>query len=320
MVLGVFALLLAAGTLLIGCRTQSAVPQIIGDTTGIHQDANGEFSKETNQIFPLNPGGGFSLDHVSGRIAIHGWDGNVVAVHSVIHGKTINGVAAVNIRIDEEPNAVRVHTEMPSDESGLWILGLKVHTGTVNDATVDYEVQAPRDAQLQNITSVSGQITIDGISGDIMANDISGETQVHGAAGNLKLYTTSGQIVAEMVSSGDITATSISGETQVRGAAGNVKLDSTSGKIVAELNKLGAGQTVSLNTISGGMELAVPEDADAKFSANTLSGNITSDFPSLAVEKKIPGHTLSGSLGSGSGTVNATGVSGGLKIVKRGKP
>jgi len=251
---------------------------------GIRHDAGGEFHKDSNQTFPLNADGDFSLNQISGRIEIHGWNSNAVALHAAIHGKTGESVDAVKINIDSEPGKVSVHTEQPSSETGFPWSWLWFKDDPRNDASVDYEVQVPRGARLRDISTVNGHIVIDGVSGDITASTVNGDTQIHGAAGNLKLTTVTGGIVANLAS-------------------------------------LGAGQSVSLNSVNGSMELRLPDDADATFSVHTVNGNITSEFPSLLVESQVPvGHNLSGRLGNGSAKVKADAVMGAIKILKSGSP
>ena len=248
---------------------------------GISQDAGGEFHKENTQTFPLNADGVFRLDNINGRIEIHGWSSNAVVLHTSIHGKTGESVEAVSIGIESDPGHVRVHTEQPSNVTGFPWSWLWFKNAARNDASVEYTVQAPRGARLENISSVNGNILIDGVSGDITASAVNGDTQVEGAAGNLKLSTVNGSIVADMA-------------------------------------VLGAGQSVSLDSANGAIELALPENADAHFSVNTLNGSFSSEFPSLQPEKKDPpsGPDLSGSLGNGSAAVKATGVNATIKIRK----
>jgi serine/threonine protein kinase len=248
---------------------------------GIHQDASGEFRKDSSQSFPLNADGRFSLDHVKGRIAIHGWSSNAVVINAAIHGKTSESVEAVKINIDSDPNEAIVHTEQPSSVTGFPWSWLWFKNSKRNDADVDYMIQVPHRARLADISSVNGRIVVDGVSGDIAASTINGETHIKDAARNLKLSTVTGRITAYMI-------------------------------------LLGGGQSVSLDAVNGEVELAVPEDADANFSASTVNGSITSEFPALKAKKEFPvGNNLKGSLGNGSAIVKASAVNGSIKILKR---
>jgi len=249
---------------------------------GIRQEA-GEFRKDSSQSFPLNAEGSFSLDNVKGRIEIHGWSSNVVVINAAIHGKTSESVEAVKINIDSGLDRAIVHTEQPSSVTGFPWSWLWFKNDKRNDASVDYTIQVPQHARLADISSVNGRIVIDGISGDIAASTVNGETQIKDAARNLRLSTVNGRITADMI-------------------------------------LLGGGQSVSLDAVNGKVELALPDDADANFSASTVNGSITSEFPSLKAKKEFPvGNNLKGSLGNGSASVKVSTVNGGISF-RRGKP
>ena len=248
---------------------------------GIVQGANGEYRKDSSQSFPLNADGRFGLDNVKGRIEIHGWSSNAVVINAAIHGKTGESVEAVKINIDSAPDRVSVHTEQPSSVTGFPWSWLWFKDDKRNDASVDYTIQVPQHARLADISSVNGRIVIDRVAGDIAASTVNGKMQIKNAVRNLKLTTVNGGITADM-------------------------------------SALGGGQSVSLNAVNGEIELALPDDADAKFSVSTLNGSITSEFPSLKVKKEFPvSKNLKGSLGHGGATVKINTVNGGVKILKR---
>jgi hypothetical protein len=149
-----------------------------------------------------------------------------------------------------------------------------------NDASVDYTIQVPQHARLAGISSVNGRIVIDGVAGNIAAS-------------------------------------TVNGEMQIKNAARNLKLDTVNGTITADLSSLGGGQSVSLDAVNGEIELSVPDDADAKFSVDTVNGSISSEFPALKVKKEFPiGNNLKGSLGHGEANVKISAVNGTVKILK----
>ncbi len=235
-----------------------------------------EISREVNLNFPLAADGRFSIDNVSGRIEVSGWDRNEVVVKGTIHGHTQEGVDAVKTDVESDTNRVAIHTRQPSNLTGFpfsWPFFKNIY-----DERVDYTVQVPRCARLAGITSVNGQITVDGVSGNIEASTVNGKTQIKGAAGDLKLSTVNGQIDAE-------------------------------------LSALARGQTVSLNGVNGQIGATLPADADADFSASTVNGHISGEFPSLVVKRDSPGrHTLKGTLGHGGAKVSAGTVNGSIRI------
>ncbi len=263
-------------------RLRGGIPLAAGggqtwQQAGVREEG-GEFRKDINESFPFNADGRFILDNMNGRVEIHGWSSNAVAIHASIHGRTGEGVATIKVNIVPGPDRAVVHTQrLSGDTDSLWDW-LFSNTGPRNNTSVDYVVQVPQGSRLDNLSSVNGGLTIDGVSGDIEASTVNGQTQIKGAAGNLKLTSVNGRIAAEMVA-------------------------------------LGNGQKVSLNAVNGEVELAVPPNANADFSLNTVNGAISSEFPELRGKHEfLVGKSLIGTLGTGGATVKASTVNGSIRI------
>ena len=248
---------------------------VIGDLVARH-----EICQNYSQTLPLAPDGRLSVDNVNGRIEIAGWDRNEVSIKALKHGKTPESVEAVKIKVESSPDEISIHTEQPSSKTGFPSSWFGFKDSSRNDATVEYAIQVPRNAQLKNISSVNGKIVIDAVAGDIEASTVNGEAQIKNAAGDLKLSTVNGRIKAELAS-------------------------------------LGNGQSVSLSTVNGQIEATLPANANAEVSANTLNGSLSSDFPALVVQKEFPvSKKLKGTLGNGGGRVKASTVNGGIHFRK----
>jgi len=239
---------------------------------------DGEFRKESSQSFPLDADGTFSIFNVDGPVEIHGWDSNAVALKITIHGKTADAVDIVKINVDSQPQRAEVQTDLGDHMKNGWNWLRMIG---LDKAKVDYVVQVPRRAQLAGVHSVDGRVAIEGVAGPI-------------------------------------TVTTVDGATDIQNAANNLELTAVDGKISVSMGSLGAGQSVSLHTVDGGITLAVPEDADASFSVHTIDGGVSSEFPELQPKQKpVVGHKLKGKLGNGRAEVTAETVDGAVKIVKR---
>jgi hypothetical protein len=238
-----------------------------------------EFHKDFSQSYPLAAAGQFNVDNVNGRIDIHGWNSNLVEVTAVIHGKSAADVEAVKINLDADANHVGVHTKLPSGQNSNHSFWDWLRNGS-SEATVDYTIQVPRDAHLADVSSVNGHIEVEGVAGDITASTENGKAQITGAAHDLKLSTVNGQIRAS-------------------------------------LEVLGRGQTVSLDSVNGRIELALPENASANFSVTSVNGSIASEFPQLKAKKESPvGNNLNGRLAAGEGKVQISVVNGSVHLLK----
>jgi tRNA A-37 threonylcarbamoyl transferase component Bud32 len=287
--------LLAMVGLLVFClaAAATALPGFFADATvptppltaeeltkaGIYQES-GEYRRHFSQTFPLNVRGQFSIDNVNGRTDIQGWSSNLVAITAVIHGKTGEGVKAVDIEVDPNVDHANIHTEI-SDRRRKFQWKWSWFRHMLDDkATVDYTVRVPQGAKLEEVSSVNGEIYIEGVAGDINASTVNGQTEIKNAQRNLKLGT-------------------------------------VNGSIKAELETLGAGQSVSLEAVNGEMTLTLPADADATFEVGTVNGDISSEFPTVQPTKEFPvGNNLKGVLGKGEAKVKADAVNGSIKFRK----
>jgi tRNA A-37 threonylcarbamoyl transferase component Bud32/TM2 domain-containing membrane protein YozV len=286
-------ILIPIAVAILGLLAAIAIPNFVGARTrakeisaqelqqaGIREEG-GEFRKDSSQTFPLNADGRFSIGNVNGRIEIHGWSSNAVALHTSIHGRTGEAVNAVKINVHSDPGQAEINTDLGDhlDSGWNWLRMLGR-----DKATVDYTVQVPQQAQLAGVSSVNGRIKIDGVAGDINASTVNGEMQIKNAAHDLKLNTVNGTITADM-------------------------------------DSLGSGQTVKLDAVNGEISLGVPANADANFSVTTVNGSISSEFPSLQAKKEWPvGNNLKGSLGNGDGSVKVNAVNGTIKFLKNRAP
>ena len=232
------------------------------------------FQQSFARTLPLSAKGQVRLDNVSGRIEIAGWDRNEVAIRALKHGKVQESVETVKINVTSSPDEILIHTEMPHNENGFSWSRLWSGNWAEDNAVVDYALQVPHNVKLKSVSSVNGNIVIEDVLGDIEASTVNGKAQITGAAGSLKL-------------------------------------SSVNGRIDAGLNSLDRGQSVSLSTVNGHIEATLPSTANARVSATTVNGGISSDFPALVVSKEFPlSSKLKGTLGNGDANVTASSVNG----------
>jgi len=272
----VFLLLFAslAGLAVWAISHSSPVAHPGGSTTSAE---NGDFHQDFHLNLPLAADGSFSLDNVNGQVTVTGWDRDEVYVSAVKHAGSQDALDAIKIDHDATDRSISIHTRQPSDKSGsFWIWEWLNH----RPLTVDYAVQGPKGARLENVESVNGKVHISGVSGDIKASTVNGATEVEDAAASLHLETVNGLVKAEFV-------------------------------------RLGIGQQASFNAVNGKIEVTLPANADANVTASTVNGSISSEFPALSVEKEFPfGRTLHGTLGQGGAQVHAETVNGAIRFVQ----
>ncbi|MFH8406630.1 DUF4097 family beta strand repeat-containing protein [Streptomyces sp. NPDC018019] len=170
------------------------------------------------------------------------------------------------------------------------------------------------------------RVTIGTVSASAVLSGISGRTELRGVSGDSTLVRLTGPVRAETVSgrvegqavTGDLRFHSVSGDlTLIEGSGGTVKADSVSGDMVLDLDPAATGTDLSLTTVSGEVAIRLPAPGDTEVDANTTSGTVTNAFEDLRVSGRWGAKRVTGRLGSGSGRLRATTLSGGLALLRR---
>ncbi|MFJ3529469.1 DUF4097 family beta strand repeat-containing protein [Streptomyces sp. NPDC090132] len=158
---------------------------------------------------------------------------------------------------------------------------------------------------------------VSGIRGRTDVRCVTGDTTLVGLAGPVGAETVSGNVEAQSVT-GDLRFHSVSGDlTVVEGAGASVRAESVSGNMVLDLDPNGKPTDIRLTTVSGEVAIRLPHPADAKVEANTASGSVSNGFEDLRVNGQWGSKRITGTLGSGSGTLKATTVSGSIALLRR---
>ncbi|MGR4882066.1 DUF4097 family beta strand repeat-containing protein [Streptomyces sp. LARHCF249] len=161
---------------------------------------------------------------------------------------------------------------------------------------------------------------VSGISGGTEVNAVSGGATLAGLSGRVKAHTVSGSVEAQSVT-GDLGFHSVSGGlTVVDGAGVSVRGDSVSGDMLIDLDLDPAAPRpvdIAVNSVSGQVAIRLPHPADARVEANTATGGVSNAFEDLRVSGQLGAKRITGTLGSGTGTLRATTVSGAIALLRR---
>ena len=125
----------------------------------------------------------------------------------------------------------------------------------------------------------------------------------------LKLDSTSGPITASGLCCDQIVASTVSGNVSLEGTAEELKLDTTSGRCQAELDE--RVREIELDSVSGELELILPESLGFEAEVDTVSGSFRSDIPTTASSKGV--YTC----GNGECGISVDTVSGSITIQKK---
>ena len=143
------------------------------------------FDDVFHQVYPLQPGGTFSLTNVNGAVQISGWDRSEVEVHAVKTARgTQSDLARVRIEVSSSPGRVAVGTQYPKDD------GVEVY--------VEYRIRVPRRVQLERVATVNGLVRVSNVEATGDLRTVNGNVDVFDCTGRLSVHTTNGNLRLEM--------------------------------------------------------------------------------------------------------------------------
>lgn len=145
-------------------------------------------------------------------------------------------------------------------------------------AAVEITLTVPATARLRKIDSVNGRILIEGVRGPV-------------------------------------TARSVNGGVTAKGLTADTSLETVNGTIRAEFASVSADQQITARTVNGATTIALPKDANITVRARTVNGGVSCDLP-IKLEGKLRRSSLTGTIGTGSATLKAETVNGGVHVTQ----
>ncbi len=259
------------------------------------------------------PDGVVSIDNATGTLKITGWDKAEVAVTGRL------GAGAEGVTLEKHGKRISLEVELthgPQAEGAL-------------------EISVPSGSSLE-ISGFNAETTIGGVTGAIHVETVNGRIEVVAAGGALELQTVNGAIEVTGTSS-RVQAEAVNGPVTLTGLGGEIQVSTVNGPLVFEGGTLTRGefQTVAgplrvqadladgarleLQSVSGGIELALPRDVSASFEVTTFSGSVTNELgpPARANQRYTTQKELTFSTGTGSASVDVETHSGVIKLRKR---
>lgn len=229
--------------------------------------------------------------HWSGSLArgktieIRGVNGDIVADPS--SGNTVEVTADKTARRDD-PASVLIQV-VPSD-AGVTICAVYPTWDSAepnecvpgggrmqvhnSDVRVNFRVRVPAGVLFDGHT----------VNGDLEANRLNGDLDLHTVNGSIR-FSTSGQAQASTVN----------------------------GSIRGEIGRADWSDTLTLNTVNGGITLTLPDGINTELRASTVNGDISTDFP-LMVSGRISRRRLDGTIGRGGRVLSLRTVNGGITL------
>jgi hypothetical protein len=295
--------------------------------------ASGAFDRSFTVTAPIR----LELSNASGSVNITGSSDNKVHVHGDVRSSGI-GFDSPQKRLDE------IMANPPIEQKGDTIRVGK-ELSKIHNVSIAYTIEVPHDTEVstqvasgsQNISNVRGPVKVDSASGSIKVNNVDRQTTLNTLSGSieaqnigddLRASSASGSVLASKIK-GDVRISALSGETQIIGPGGRVDADTASGSVEVQgatrdvkahavsgtVNVQGnPGETSywDLKTASGVVHLGVPTNANFRFSAEAVSGQIKTDVP-IVIEEQGK-HSLRARMGNGGGRVEVHTISGEIRV------
>jgi DUF4097 and DUF4098 domain-containing protein YvlB len=239
------------------------------NATLAHAADNDFVKEEFHKTYPLSANGRFSLQNINGPAHISAWDRNEVKVDAVKRADDEEGLKNMEIRVDAHPDSVSVETKYLSQED-RWNNHRYNHY-----SSVEYTITVPRNAKLDEVQLINGELDINGVVGEVRAQCINGKLVATGLTNRAKLSTVNGM------------------------------LDAKFDRVPAE--------SLDLQSVNGHIQLTLPSDAKVSLDANTVHGGISNEF-GLRSTHHMVGHEMQGTLGGGGTRIHLSNVNGAIEI------
>lgn len=241
-----------------------------------------EYTEEFHQQYPLSANGTVELKNLNGWVHITGWDQNTVKVDAVKRAVSKKRLDEARITVENSANSIYIRTQYPEDNYGGcdgW--GHDCHDSLAN---VDYTIMVPRNARLDRIAPVNGNVEISGVRGPVRV-------------------------------------AAVNGHVTVTGMSGDADVSSVNGPVEAGFDRLTGMSKV--HAVNGRVTVTVPSDSSLRVRAHSLNGSISNDF-GLPESRGWPvGHDLDGKIGDGmAASLNIETVNGRVEVrhASDGKP
>lgn len=231
--------------------------------------STGTLTEEFHQSYALVAGGRIELGNINGAVHITAWDQNQVKVDAIKSANSKERLDEAEIQIDAANDYVSIRTKY-RDRDLVWN-----DDGRNNPATVEYTLMVPRNARLDEIKLVNGDLDITEVAGEVWASCVNGHLLAKGLQGRAKLSTVNGRLQAEFQ-----------------------RLD----------------KSLELTSVNGTVEVTLPSDTNAEIEASTVNGGIHNDFGIHVVHHRWVGHGMHAELGSGGTRIRLSNVNGRIEV------
>lgn len=248
--------------------------------------------------FDIAPISKVMVDTVSTDVNVILWNGDKIKVH--FHGTA-----------SEMSRAPKLETSLNGDKLDISIKYPNQITSIFNfSLNTKLDLYIPENyKKSMNIETVSGEINIDKLEADnFNASTTSGDVNINTIVANITDFeSVSGAINIKALSSKRNEFETTSGDIKIETVTGDISADSVSGSITASYSVF--NNEVEAETVSGDVDLSLPQASEFKVDFSSTSGELDNDFP-LVVMGKVEKRNVKGIVGNGQKTIRVETISG----------
>ncbi len=310
--------------------------------------SDGNTRAEKSEVREVIPDGQDELivSNTVGKINFKAWDGNSIKITSLKKVRT----GGSKKKADKMLKDIEINVDKSSESIKVKVHYKNIF-GWMNSRKVEMEVLVPEKIKNIKGDTASGEITVNGIKGinDLDLSSASGSISASNSSSEIfKLSTASGSInVSEF--NGDGKLKSVSGRIELKNYKGKAEFSSKSGGIYGEniegkfdsdsvsgsqrfnnasiradsrfhtisgsiavdVDKMDSNGQYKLSSVSGSVNLNLPESSQFNLDAKSVSGSINNSFEGTF---KSSNHHITGKIGSGGSDIVISTISGSINL------
>ena len=226
--------------------------------------AAAEVTEKISKTYAFNPDGVISLSNVNGDVEIVAWDRNEVSLEAVKAASSEDGLALINVEIDQTPGRLAIKSELRKKYK-FWTL--------FNKSEVRFNLRVPAGVSLRRIDVVNSDVRVSGVRGYVDVDSVNGSIDAEGLSAGGHFDTVNGSIHASFNALGatdKIVLDTVNGSCTAvfpAGAAFTLKADSVNGRVSCDFPITiarsghrhlkgavnGGGATVVLDSVNGSL-------------------------------------------------------------------